>query len=84
MSIRYRNPFRKPLIVFDGFTVGYDIEGWEMEYDKSNYEIEVVSGNLATALYGTRGKNGVVVISTDKWRRKLRRKKKRRKKQVKN
>ena len=54
----------KPLYVVDGVPMT-DFEEGDLDMDEIQ-TVEVLKGNSATALYGSRGSNGIIVITTKK------------------
>ena len=69
-SIRIRgvatvNGSSDPLYVVDGVQVGTSIDFLNPNDVES---IEILKDASATAIYGTRGANGVIMITTKKWK----------------
>lgn len=60
----YSSPVKIPLYIVDGIPVAGFAEG-DLDMDEIQ-SVEVIKGNKAIALYGSRGNNGIIVITTKK------------------
>lgn len=57
-----------PLVVLEWEIIKIEDLG-EVQFESENHKIQILTGAYASALYGTRGVNGVIEISTKKSRK---------------